>query len=287
MTLSIGHVLRGSRDFRGRALSSRQLPDLGHCTRSSSLSLPRQNAWGCMSPRSQVLPRKGQRSLPTQENRAHPRPTFLLADCPGWAEGRARDLKAGSSTCPRPRGLCIRVAETRRSCLRGGGRVAGAGNFVERFPERKAQLRALCWMLPPVSRLRFNYYFNFVLAERQCQIVPFKGKASFLQGAVAASALLAQGSLRTRGTCWFPKLYPVQHSPGCVRAPRRASRRGCALAALSPHSGAGCRAPPLSSGCSASADPWLSDCHISSATQSRRMTDTDHTGTCHQNKHLV
>lgn len=91
--------------------------------------------------------------------------------------------------------------------------MEGAGNFVERFPEREAQLWALCWMLPPVSRLRFNYYFNFVLAERQCQIVPFKGKASFLQGAVAASALLARALYAHEALAGSPNCTPCSTYP--------------------------------------------------------------------------
>jgi hypothetical protein len=33
--------------------------------------------------------------------------------------------------------------------------------------------------VPPISRVCFNYYFNFMLAERHCQIVPFKGICYF------------------------------------------------------------------------------------------------------------
>ena len=54
-----------------------------------------------------------------------------------------------------------------------------ADNCMEHFSELEAQIRVLCWMLPPVSRVRFNYYFNFMLAERHCQIVPFKGNTDF------------------------------------------------------------------------------------------------------------
>lgn len=59
-------------------------------------------------------------------------------------------------------------------------------------------------MLPSVSRVCFNYYFNFVLAGRHCQIVPFQGN-SYFGGPLKSLCFWLRASRDIRGTHRFPQ----------------------------------------------------------------------------------
>lgn len=84
---------------------------------------------------------------------------------------------------------------------------AVADDPMEPFCELWALIRLSYWMLPPVSRVCVNYYFNFMLADQHCHIVPFKGN-SYFGGLLASLYFWLSASQDIRGTYPFPQTVP-------------------------------------------------------------------------------
>lgn len=81
---------------------------------------------------------------------------------------------------------------------------------------------SLVLVLWPVSRVCFNSYFNFVLAERHCQIVPFKGN-SYFGGLLESLCFWLRAAQDLRGTHWLPQT--VLHA--VLTVPREGSKTRC------------------------------------------------------------
>lgn len=160
-------------------------------------------------------------SSPLEEGCKHPRPliagsNFLMANHLGVAQGakqRRAPLKQGHL---HPLNMFLHLPLTRKLFIWVILRRYGSALYVERIKHGSSWqfhgtfFRALStnlflyWMLPPVSRVCFHYYFNFVLAERRCQIKPFKRNASF-GGPLESLYFWLSVPQHIWGTYWFPQ----------------------------------------------------------------------------------
>lgn len=147
----------------------------------------------------------------------------------------------------------------------------------------------LYWMLPPVSRVCFHYYFNFVLAERRCQIMPFKRNASF-GGPLESLYFWLSVPQHIWGTYWFPQTILHAVLTLLLEGPKAhflwgAVPPGSSEPALKGRSTVG-RSIVSTIDATMGCTPGHAVCHISLATQIQWTNDTEDSSTHTWNKHL-